>query len=797
MKKYTLNFDWKYSETFEDSFLQKDFNDSKFEDINIPHCNRELPFNNFDEGLSQFVSTYRKKILITAEQLKKRLVLEFKAAANFAEVFINGKFAFAHKGSYTAFSGEINEFLQLGENTIAVKLDSTERPEIPPFGNVIDYLVYGGIYREVFLYEYDDIYIKNVHISPINVLGKPRVNAKIFLNKTAKVRAVIELVDMQNNVVKKVEAALIEQDNIVEFDASSITLWDIDNPVLYTLKITLDNAETWQGKFGFRDCKFTKKGFYLNGKPLKIRGLNRHQSFPYVGNAMPASAQFADAEFLKNNLGVNLVRTSHYPNSEHFLNRCDELGLLVFTEIPAWQHVSKLPEWRDICCNHVTEMINEDFNHPSIILWGVRINESIDDDELYTKTNLIAHSLDTTRQTGGVRCIPHSHFLEDVYTYNDFIHSGKKMALLPKPIVCGNVPYLVTEHNGHMFPTKSFDHEKKRQEHALRHARVLNKMYASKGISGVIGWCMSDYNTHKDFGSGDKVCYHGVSDMFRIEKTAAYVYKAQQNDYPVLELTSNMEIGDTAGGKDGDVYMFTNCDTVNLYKNNELINTFDIKNEISKNKNFKHMPHPPILLYDIIGNQIEKNEKYSVRDAKKIKSFLLDIKAKGTFGGIAAHLLTALKMLVKYKDSIDTITNLFGKYATNWGSKQVSYKFVGAKGDKTVEVEKSAVTTPKLYAQADCLTLTQAYTYDTTRVVIKALSQTGNVLPYSNDVITLTATGGISIIGEQNVALIGGVRGVWVKTNGDSNKGKLVIESKYLGKETILFDINKIDVPSC
>src|SRR5690606_16370359 len=129
----------------------------------------------------------------------------------------------------------------------------------------------------------------------------------------------------------------------------------------------------------------------------------------------------------------------------------------------------------------------------------------------YTEMNKIAHIYDESRPTGGVRNFAGSEFLEDVYTYNDFIHKGDNEALSGlNHILSKKAPYLVTEFNGHMYPTKSTDPEKRRTEHALRHARVLGHMMKDKKISGAIGWCMADYNTHGDFGSGDRICYHGV-----------------------------------------------------------------------------------------------------------------------------------------------------------------------------------------------------------------------------------------------------------------------------------------------
>lgn len=790
-----MNFGWKYSADFKEEYLSASFDDKAFETVNIPHANKIIPYNNFDEEIYQFVSCYRKTINVPESWRGKKLILSFEAVANYAEVYVNGKTAFAHKGSYTKFDGDIAPFVEYGkDNVIAVKVDSTERAEIPPFGGVVDYLVYGGIYREVYLYVHDGVYCKNLRLTPVDVLSSPKLDVEAELSGDMNgIPVKIELSAADGS--KIVATEVIASGNKVHafLECGGVKLWDTENPNLYTVTVTFGTEKVVE-RTGFRTCEFRKDGFYLNGKLLKIRGLNRHQSYPYVGYAMPRSAQEADAVYLKEELSVNLARTSHYPNSKHFLNKCDELGLMVFTEIPGWQFVGKNPEWREMCLQHVREMIGEDYNHPCIILWGVRINESGDDDELYTKTNALAHSLDKTRQTGGVRCIPRSRLLEDVYTYNDFIHSGGKIRLLPKFIVAGNVPYLVTEHNGHMFPTKTFDHEKKRQEHAIRHARVLDKMYGTDGVSGVIGWCMSDYNTHKDFGSGDKICYHGVSDMFRIDKLAANVYR-MQGKKPVLEISSNMEIGDVAGGQVGTVYMFTNCPTVRMYKNGVLINTFDMVEEYGKSKEFKNLPTPPVPLDDVIGDQLEKDEQYkfSKRDAAQLKKALLSVKKHGTFGGIFRHPFILIKNLIKYKLSVDSITMLFGKYVTSWGGKQVTYKFEGlnSKGEVVVTTEKGSVFKASLYAKADSDKLVEDKTYDVTRIVLKAVSQCGNVLPYDNTAVSIKTTGPIEVIGETNVALIGGQRGVWIKTTGKSGKATVTFSAGKLGEQTLEFEVVK------
>ena len=234
---------------------------------------------------------------------------------------------------------------------------------------------------------------------------------------------------------------------------------------------------------------------------------------------MPKSMQVMDARILKEELSLNAVRTSHYPQSQDFIDECDRLGLLVFTEIPGWQHIGD-EEWQDIAVENVKEMVCQYRNHPSIILWGVRINESEDNDKLYTRTNEMAKKHDDTRATGGVRYITDSNLLEDVYTFNDFSHEGDNAGITKRSKVTknSNAPYIVTEYNGHMFPTKSFDNEMTRFEQSYRHARIINDANKYEDISGAIGWCAFDYNTHKNFGSGDRICYHGVFDIFRNRK---------------------------------------------------------------------------------------------------------------------------------------------------------------------------------------------------------------------------------------------------------------------------------------
>ena len=576
MKTY-LNDNWQYFKTWQDGIL--DGSADAYEVVRLPHTNAVTPFNCFDESIYQFVSGY-SRVLHLDEVVGKYLVT-FEGIAHYSEVYVNGQLCATHNCGYTAFTVDITEHLKVGDNLLCVKADARESLNQPPFGFVIDYLTYGGMYREVYLEHFCGTFISDAFVNAEP--DRPLKVAVTLAEFASPVEVLCEVLEGDKVVFSKTYDVTASQFEILE--QLQLKLWSVDSPNLYTLRLTVC-GNVWQTNFGVHKAEFTKNGFYINGKRLKIVGLNRHQCFPYVGYAMPESMQRRDAQLLKNKLCVNAVRTSHYPQSQYFLDECDRLGLLVFTEIPGWQHIGD-ENWKKQALTNVKDMIVQNRNHPSVILWGVRINESLDCDQLYTKTNALAHKLDPTRQTGGVRYFTHSHLLEDVYTFNDFNRAGAT----DRANVCDtNAPYLVTEYNGHMFPTKSYDDFPHQREHVLRYARMLNGVYSDDNVSGAFGWCMFDYNTHKDFGSGDRVCYHGVCDMFRNPKLASSVFSSRGNE-PVLEVAFTTEIGDYPEGDVGEMYCLTNADCVDVFKGE----TF-LKRYTHADSPFKNMPNPPILM---------------------------------------------------------------------------------------------------------------------------------------------------------------------------------------------------------
>ncbi|MFI3236651.1 MAG: glycoside hydrolase family 2 TIM barrel-domain containing protein [Lachnospiraceae bacterium] len=765
MKLY-LNDNW--------VFRGKDQENIAGVEVRLPHANIETPYQYFDESLYQFEAFYERVLFAASEWKGSCVFLVFEGVGHIAKVYVNDVFVGEHVGGYTGFRFDLAAYLHFGEeNVIRVEVDSRESNNLPPFGKVIDYMTYGGIYREVYLEVKPQCHIQDVFVKT----PKERVSLEISLSELKEEFEVKYEIRKVSEKSYRVLGQQVVKDSaiIIEETVQDVELWDVENPCLYELRVTLlhenEIVDCYETRFAFRTCEFRVDGFYLNDKKVKLRGLNRHQSYPYVGYAMPKRPQQLDADILRYELGLNAVRTSHYPQSQHFIDRCDEIGLLVFTEIPGWQHIGD-DAWKEIACEMTREMVLQYRNHPSIILWGVRINESQDDDVFYQKTNKIAHDLDDTRQTGGVRFITKSNLLEDVYTFNDFSHTGDNIGLQEIKSVTSNdkKPYLVSEYNGHMFPTKAFDDESHRLEHAKRHANVLEAFYAQEDIAGAFGWCMFDYNTHKDFGSGDRICYHGVMTMFRNKKLAASVYASQDEKMPVLDISSSMNIGEHPGGYIGSVYAFTNADCVALYKNNKYVKHFYPKKDAK-------MPHSPIEIDDFIGGLIGK-EGYSKKNEERIKQVLTGV---ARYGQNNLPLMTKLKMalvMLQEKLTFDDGMRLYYDYVGNWGDEATSYRFDAIKDEEVVAtVTKSAVKIPQLQVDIDTIVLHEDTSYDVATLRIRAVDEHASQLMTYHGVVSIELSGPLKLIGPKTVSMTAGSTGTYIKTIGELGEANITIKA--------------------
>jgi beta-galactosidase len=724
-----INRNWRYNRAFVAGAHDLKFDDSSFDRVVIPHTNVKLPWHSFEEKTYEFVSIYRRSFKLPPEARGQRVFVDFEGVMTASTVWINGVRLGEYKGGYTPFSFELTEHVDFaGQNVLAVDVDSTERPDIPPFGFEIDYLTFGGIYREVALRIVPSTFIENVFVKPKDVLSEhPRVEVDCYLQQMEERREPItvevELRDGERRLAKgtlAVPASAATKEaaahTVLLENVGPVKLWDLATPNLYTVNVRLlrgtELVDADSRRIGFREAQFTDHGFELNGKIIKLRGLDRHQTFPFVGQAMPARAQRRDAEILRHKLKCNIVRTSHYPQSRHFLDACDEMGLLVLEEIPGWQHIGD-EDWKLLAIDNVGRMIRRDWNRPSIILWGVRINESKDDHDFYTRTNALAQKLDPTRQTGGIRYFQESEFLEDVFTMNDFGF----------PLKPPNHPrYLNTEFVGHTYPTKTIDNKERLVEHTIRHARIHDQLASNPQYAGGIGWCAFDYNTHSDFGSGDRICYHGVTDIFREPKPAAGFYKSQCDpaEEVVLEPAFHWARGDESIGFT-KALVCSNCDHLKFYIDDRVVAEVD-----PDRTQFPHLRYAPFTA-----------------DLEHVVRNWGDLRIEGYLQG-----------------------------------KQVIAKTLSGKGvDQKFELLPDDT---KLTADGA----------DATRVVFRVTDEFGDIRPFANDAIKLQLDGPAEIIGDNPFALVGGTGAIWVRAKEQVAMVRLTAVHPVLGTKHVEIELS-------
>ena len=770
---------WEFTPEWSDDFAR---GEGSGESVRLPHTVKEIPLHYADPDSYQMICGYRRVLKLGEELKGKRLFLQFDGAAHIATVYLNGTALTQHRCGYTGFRVEITEAVTLGgDNLLAVKLDTRENPQIPPFGFVVDYLTYGGLYREVWLDVREKSCIEDLYITTPTLTT---LKIRPTVQNPEDCILLVELLKGEHQLVKKA----YKTEGTITVDCPMVKPWSTEHPILYTCRVTLLKIgkvmDRKEYKVGFRTAEFRKDGFYLNGVKTFLRGLNRHQSFPYVGYAVPERLQREDARILKRELGCNAVRTSHYPQSQYFVDECDRLGLLVFTEIPGWQHIGD-EAWKKQAVENTREMVLQYRNHPSIILWGVRINESPDDDEFYNRTNEVAWQLDPGRFTSGVRYLEKSSLIEDVYSYNDFSHTGNNPGCKPKKSVTPEMEkaLLISEHNGHMFPTKSWDPWEKRQEQALRHMRVLNDAAADGNHAGCFGWCMFDYPTHKDFGSGDRVCHHGVMDAFRNPKLAAYAYASQGSAAPVLAVGSSMDIGDYPGGQIGDVYVFTNADSVSLYKDGNFVTRL-------KTGKWKGLPHGPMVMDDTIGCLLETQEGFEKSKAELLHNCLLAIRKRGLSNLTPADLAKMGFAMVKYGLKYEDALALYGKYVGNWGGEATVWRFdAETDGQVMKSVTCGSGTRLRLEVLPSHRDLREGASYDMAAVRVRITDEFGNVTPYAQLPVSFRLEGDAALVGPETATAEGGMCGTYVRTLGRFGAARLTVSAPQTEPVTVEFTV--------
>ena len=335
--------------------------------------------------------------------------------------------------------------------------------------------------------------------------------------------------------------------------------------------------------------------------------------------------------------------------------------------------------------------------------------------------------------------------------------------------------YLISEFGGQQFPAKAFDDEPHRLAQALRYAAVLNDSIAQQGVAGSFGWCMTDYNTHREFGSGDRVSYHGVMDLFRNPKLSAAVYASQKTPRApsdiVLEVSSGMALGDLPGGIPVACWVFTNTESVRLYRDNDFVAEF----APDRRGRFAALPHPPIEIQDFVGSLLEKYEGLDRAAAPQVAAILNEMRRDA----MELSPLSRARML-SLRLSAQELLRMYYKYIGVLGSPTSVYRFEAVWHGRAV---KTVIREPVQSVRLECTVhnpiLTDGPTWDCAAVSLRAIDQNGNLLPYCSEAVQLSVEGPVEILGPSVVPLRGGMAGTYLATTGEA--GRAVLHCKMEG----------------
>lgn len=321
--------------------------------------------------------------------------LQFDGIANEADVYLDGEYLGNHYGAFTSFSF-IKKNLSEGKHSLTVRVDNTHNMTNSIPLSAVDWYHYGGIIREVKIISVPNNYIESIIVS--YNLSKDLTAASVTLN----ISSVGD--DIYSLLINGEEASQIHIQNgynSIKLELNDIQLWDTENPYLYMFTLKKDSYEISE-RTGFRKIEAKNNKIYLNNKAVFVKGVNRHEEHPDWGFAVPEKLGLKDLQIIKS-LGCNMIRGSHYPNSQYFLDLCDEEGILFWSEIPLWQYHEEQIE-NDALCRRAyamtDEMISQYYNHPSIIIWSMH-NECKTDTDVFLdftkKMYLHIKELDSSR----------------------------------------------------------------------------------------------------------------------------------------------------------------------------------------------------------------------------------------------------------------------------------------------------------------------------------------------------------------------------------------------------------------
>lgn len=577
--------------------------------VTLPHCFNAQDAVDPDLNYYQGPGWYKTMLDIDNPYKDGRILLDFDGAGPKTEVYVYMTKVGDHVGGYDSWNIDItdavNNFLKSdaaarfnGKVPLSIRCDNSRDAEMIP-SDLSDFTIYGGLYRYLNL-----VYLPKVSVSQLRI--EPTVNDDL---KSAKLTVIgdfynpldvrsanvsITVKDPSGKVVadKKLNGITpLGNKNLLEIDLKKPVLWDVDAPRLYTCEVKVDadgESSTATEKFGFRHTKFIDKGpFHLNGRRLLLRGTHRHEDHAGVGSAMTEEQMVKEMKMMKE-MGVNFIRLGHYQQSEIILNLCDELGILVWEEIPWCRGGVGGERYRSQAKRMLTNMINQHHNHPAVIIWGLGNEndwpnefETYDQGEIrsfMSELNDIAHKLDDTRKTAIRRCDFCSDIV-DVYSptiwagwykgnYEDYVKYSKEYYDKVNHFL--HVEWGGDSHPGRFVEDRNPTKQDWSEIYVVKlidwHLKEQENM---PWLTGTAYWPFKDFATPvRPENPVPYVNQKGVIERDFNKKEAYYVFQSYWTDEPMAHIIGHSQParwGDADEEK--EVLVYSNCKEAELFVN--------------------------------------------------------------------------------------------------------------------------------------------------------------------------------------------------------------------------------------
>lgn len=604
-------------------------NDSNWELVNLPHTVQLVPSEASGSRNYQGPAWYTKHFTVDAKYKGKRLSLYFEAIMGKSAFYINGKKVKEQFGGYLPVIIDLTEAgVRPGDEvTVAVCADNSDDPSYPP-GNkqyIMDLCVFGGIYRDCYFISTDE-----VHVSDANAAGrvagggvfasfeevseqKAKVNVKTHIvnEGTAACKVVVEntLIDQAGKLVAVGKKSLslaagANGDLSQQLFVKNPALWHPDTPNLYQLKTSVYKngklCDAVISRIGIRSIEFRgADGLFINGKPFedKLMGVNRHQDYAYIGNAVPNNLHWLDVKKLRD-AGFRVIRSAHYPQDPAFMDACDELGMFMIVPTPGWQFWNSDPVFEQRIISDIRHMVRRDRNHPSVLLWEPILNETAFPESFAHNAYQATH--EEYPYPGCYAAIDDKSKGADEY---DVIYTAPKnedyYQKLGKSCFTREYGDCVDDWNSHNSYSRVAREwgEAPQIRQAQHYARkdyggslTVDQFYKSpKGHIGGTLWHSFDHQR----GYHPDPFWGGVMDMFRQPKYSYYMMMSQRDPRLHLKQADSGPMVYIANAmtpfSSEDIVIYSNCDSVRLTINEKtiLVQAPELEE--------KGIRHPPII----------------------------------------------------------------------------------------------------------------------------------------------------------------------------------------------------------